>query len=244
MLDVSTSMTWNPHGGICGPDGITRYDKPSNIQLVHNLVHRVLHHMVPRAQKENPDQLGIDTVTFSTYGKYVGRISAANFRRDWDWKVRPEIGGGTQIMQGWQAVKNTYFAHQHSKYGHGRLDPVYGWQPTPNMPKLSLLVFLDGEAADMDEFEWELLGETWAYVTIALVGMENCPHHHSHAIELERVARFNPHVGFFDVHGRVCERMIVEDLLDSVYPVDPPRYSEILKPEYDLSPEKLPPYKT
>lgn len=75
-------------------------------------------------------------------------------------------------MQGWQTVKATYFKHQHDNYGHGRLDPVYGWQATPGMPKLSLLVFLDGEAMDMDEFELELLGETWAYVTIALVGME------------------------------------------------------------------------
>jgi hypothetical protein len=58
------------------------------------------------------------------------------------------------------------------------------------------------------------------------------------AIEPERVARFNPHVGFFDVHGRVCERMIVEDLLGSVYPVDPPGYSEILKAEYDLPAEE------
>ncbi len=110
------------------------------------------------------------------------------------------------------------------------------------MPKLSLLVFLDGEALDMDEFELELLGETWAYVTIALVGMENCPHHHSHAIELERVAKFNPHVGFFDVHGRVCERMVVEDLLRSVYPVDPPTYEEILNPAFDLGKDELPAY--
>jgi len=146
-------------------------------------------------------------------------------------------------MQGWQVVKQSYFEHQNRVYGHGRLDPVYGWQATPGMPKLSLLVFLDGEAMDMDEFELELLGETWAYVTIALVGMENCPHHHSHAIELERVARFNPHVGFFDVHGRVCERLVVEDLLGSVYPVDPPGYSEILKPEYDLPADELPAYR-
>lgn len=72
--------------------------------------------------------------------------------------------------------------------------------------------------------------------------MENCPHHHSHAVELERVAKFNPHVGFFDVHCRVCERMVVEDLLSSVYPVDPPLYSEILKPEFDLEREELPAY--
>ena len=62
-------------------------------------------------------------------------------------------------MQGWQAVKQSCFQVQHSAYGHGRYDPVYGWQPTPGMPKLSLLVYLDGEAADMDEFELELRGK-------------------------------------------------------------------------------------
>ncbi|KAK9357506.1 hypothetical protein V1504DRAFT_414163 [Lipomyces starkeyi] len=241
LIDVSGSMTMNPHAGIFGPDGVTRYhDQPSNIRLVEHLVHRVLHHMVPRAQREHPDQVGIDTVTFSSQGRYIGQLSTAHFRQDWYSRVR--LGGGTQVMQGWQVVKNTYFEHQHARAGHGRFDPEFGWQPTPGMPKLSLLVFLDGEATDMDEFELELLGETWAYVTIALVGMENCPHHHSHAIELERVAMFNPHVGFYDVHGRVCERMVVEDLLSSVYPVDPPQYNEILKPEYDLSADDLPAY--
>lgn len=243
LIDVSGSMTWNPHQGMVGPDGIRRFhDQPSNIRLVEHLVHRVLNHMIPRAQKEHPNQRGIETVTFSTYGEYIGQLPADQFKTVWRNQVSRRLGGGTQVMQGWQRVKNTYFLHQHQNYGHGRWDPHFGWQATPGMPKLSLLVFLDGEATDMDEFELELLGETWAYVTIALVGMENCPHHHSHAVELERVAKFNPHVGFFDVHGRVCERMVVEDLLSSVYPVDPPMYSEILKPEFDLPPEELPAY--
>lgn len=178
LIDVSGSMTWNPHMGVLGPDGVTRFhDQPSNIRLVQHLVHRVLQHMIPRQQKEHPTQLGIDTVTFSTYGRYMGQISANRFKQDWNRQVH--LGGTTQVMQGWQTVKTTYFQHQHENYGHGRWDPVFGWQATPGMPKLSLLVFLDGEAQDMDEFELELLGETWAYVTIALVGMENCPHHHS-----------------------------------------------------------------
>jgi len=61
----------------------------------------------------------------------------------------------------------------------------------------------------MDEFELDLLGETWTYVTIVLVGMENCPFHHNFAGELERVARFNPRVGLIEVQGRVCERWTV-----------------------------------
>lgn len=37
---------------------------------------------------------------------------------------------------------------------------------------------------------------------------------------------------------------MIEDLLSSVYPVDPPGYAEILKPEFDLPPgdEQLPGY--
>lgn len=92
LIDVSGSMLWNPHGGIMGPDGITRYhDQPSNIRLVEHLVHRVLQHMVPRAQKEHPQQLGIDTVTFSNYGRYVGHLTAHDFKRDWS---RVQLGGG------------------------------------------------------------------------------------------------------------------------------------------------------
>ena len=237
LIDVSGSMTVAPQGGARGPDGKVRiHDQPPNIRLVQNLVHRALYHMLPRQQRIHPKQNGIDTVVFSSYASYVGQLSADRFREDWTSKVESRLGGGTRVMQGWQEVKNTFFMQQNSMHGHGRRDPTYGWQPTPGMPKLSLLLFLDGEAVDMDEFELDLLGETWAYVTIALVGMENCPHHHSHAIELERVARFNPHVGFFDVHGRVCERLVIKDLLASVYPVDPPEYEEICNPEFDIPP--------
>lgn len=55
LIDVSDSMTWNPHQGIeetvnhVDIDGIDhpfnvvkRYDQPSNIRLVEHLVHRVL----------------------------------------------------------------------------------------------------------------------------------------------------------------------------------------------------------
>lgn len=173
LVDVSGSMSWNPHGGITGPDGIRRFhDQPPNIVLVKSLVHRCLFHMIPRTQREHPSQKGIDLFTFSSFGKYLGEITTTNFERDWRSKIN--LGGGTRIMQGWQAVKNQFFKERHAENElWGRWDEVFGWQVTPNMPKLSLLVFLDGEANDMDEFELELLGESWAYVTIALVGMES-----------------------------------------------------------------------
>ena len=244
LIDVSDSMTWNPHQGkeeqvnYVGLSGTERpvnvvkcYDQPSNICLVEHLVHRVLQHMIPRAQKEHPSRQGICTATFSRAGRYLGPLSASGFQGEWASQIR--LGGPARLMQGWQVVKNTYFDRQH-RNGHGRLDSEFGWQATPGMPKLSLLVFLGGKADDMDEFQLELLGVDWAYVTIALVGMENCPHHHAYAAALERVAQSNPRVGIYEMQGRVCERMVVEDLLSSVYPVDPPQESEILKREFDL----------
>ena len=36
LIDIPSSMTWNPHGGIRGPDSIQRFhDQPSNIRLVN-----------------------------------------------------------------------------------------------------------------------------------------------------------------------------------------------------------------
>ena len=251
LIDVSDPMTWNPHQGIEGPDYVLtrhetggpykvkvvrKYDQPPNIRLVEHLVHRVLQHMIPRAQKVHPSRQGIFTATSSSEGRYLGPLSVSDFRGEWSSRIH--LGGPTRVMPGWQVVKNTYFDRQR-KDGHGWLDPIFGWQATPGMPKLSLLIFLGGKADDMDEFHLELLGVTWAYVTIALVGMENDPYHHAEAAALERVAQSNPRVGIYEMHGRVCERMVVEALLSSVYPVDPPQESEILKPEFDL-PGELP----
>lgn len=187
--------------------------------------------MIPRAQKKHPSREGICTATFSREGRYVGRLLASKFQDEWDSQIL--LGGSRTLMRGWQVVKETYFDRQH-KDGHGRLDQKFGWQATPGMPKLSLLVFLGGRAVDMDEFQLELLGADWAYVTIALVGMEDSEYHHAYAAALERVAQCNPRVGIYEMQGRVCERMVVEQLLSSVCPVDPPQESEILKPEFDL----------
>jgi hypothetical protein len=89
---------------------------------------------------------------------------------------------GTSVMQGWQLVKQvrgclegplrSLTGQKHfEKHGPAcgaTFHPVYGWQAGPNMVKLSLLVLLDGEAVDMDEWELEILSQTWAYVTILL----------------------------------------------------------------------------
>ncbi|KAJ3232036.1 hypothetical protein HDU78_007353 [Chytriomyces hyalinus] len=253
LLDVSDCMIWDPRKGIRGPDKVFRYsEEPPSIDLVKQLLHRLMNHMVPREQQHDPSEYGIRTITFAGEASYVGKLSRTRFNTDWKEKVAPKFSLAPQpvpklvlfdsdaltkktcVLKGWRQAKTMHFEAMNRRHGHGYHDPLYGWQATSGMPKLSLLVFLNGETLDMDEFELELMGQSWAYVTIVLVGFENDPHHHVHAIQLERVARFNPHIAFFDVQGRVLERFLVEQLLKSVYPVDPPVYEEIVDQQFEL----------
>jgi hypothetical protein len=77
-----------------------------------------------------------------------------------------------------------------------------------------------------------LLGETWCYATIVLIGQENCPHHHRHANELDRISHANDHIQYYDCHGRLCERLVVYDVLQRVYAENAPTRQDIMKPEY------------
>lgn len=150
---------------------------------------------------------GYDLTTFSSSASYIGTINHTNLDNMWR-NVR--IGGGTRVMTGWQKVKELHFQkHSESATHH----PVYGWQAGPETPMLRLLLLLDGEATDMDEFELDLLGLSWAHVTIFLIGVDGCPHHHRHANELQRIGDVNHHVSFVDAQGNTPERFVTHELL-------------------------------
>lgn len=150
---------------------------------------------------------GYDLVTFSSYAKYIGNVNHQNLDALWR-TIR--IQGQTRVMTGWQEVKKRHFEkHSESATYH----PIYGWQAGPETPMLRLLLLLDGEASDMDEFELDLLGLSWAHVTIFLVGVEGCPHHHRHANELQRISDVNHHVSFVDAQGNTPERLVTHELL-------------------------------
>lgn len=172
---------------------------------------------------------GYDLVTFSSHAKFVGTIMHTNLDQTWN---RIAIGGGTRVMTGWQKVKQRHFdKHSESATYH----PVYGWQAGPQTPMLRLLLLLDGEATDMDEFELELLGLSWAHVTIFLIGVDGCPHHHRHANELQRISDVNHHVSFVDAQGNTPERFVTHELLKRHlgYDVSMAEFREL---------EELPPY--
>src|ERR1700753_2048826 len=150
---------------------------------------------------------GYQLTTFANHASTVGVVNHWNFDSMWS-NIR--FGGRTRVMTGWQLVKNLHFQkHSESAFYH----PVYGWQAGPQTPILRLLLLLDGEATDMDEFELDLLSLSWVHVTIFLIGVDGCPHHTRHTKELQRISDVNPHVSFVDAQGNTPERFVTHELL-------------------------------
>lgn len=194
LLDVSGSMDFTPVRPVYDQYLVTRYERgtqPKNKDVAKAIIRRFTDAMANHDHQSS----GYDLVTFSSSARYIGSINHANLDRMWR---SIKIQGGTRVMTGWQEVKRLHFEkHSESATYH----PVYGWQAGPETPMLRLLLLLDGEATDMDEFELDLLGLSWAHVTIFLVGVEGCPHHHRHANELQRISDVNYHVSFVDAQG-------------------------------------------
>lgn len=153
------------------------------------------------------DSRGYQLVTFADQARYMGHINHQNFEQIWP-NIR--FGGETRLMLGWQRAKELHF-QKHSRTAI--YYPMYGWQAGPQTPILRLLIVLDGEAPDMNEFQLDLLGLSWVYVTIFLVGAEQCPNHHRLANELQIISNTNPRVSFLDAQGNMPERFIAHELL-------------------------------
>ncbi|KAJ5760758.1 hypothetical protein N7520_007914 [Penicillium odoratum] len=206
LLDVSGSMGFQPVRPVYQQALITGYERsnqPKNKDLARATIRRFTDTMIHYDQNSTGYQL----VTFHDRADYIGVINHENFDEMWNHVV---FGGRTRVMTGWQLVKNLHFQkHSESASYH----PVYGWQAGPKTPKLRLLLLLDGEASDMDEFELDLLSLSWVHVTIFLIGVDGCPHHHRHANELQRISEVNPHVSFVDSQGNTPERFITHELL-------------------------------
>ncbi|RDW66375.1 hypothetical protein BP6252_10010 [Coleophoma cylindrospora] len=206
LLDVSGSMDFDP----VRPNyveylitGYTKSTQPKNKDVAKAIIRRFTDAM---ANHDHNFQ-GYELTTFSSQADYIGVVNHQNLNEMWQ-NVR--LGGGTRVMTGWQKVKDLHFQkHSESATHH----PVYGWQAGPQTPMLRLLLLLDGEATDMDEFELELLGLSWVHVTIFLIGVDGCPHHHRHANELQRISEVNHHVSFIDAQGNTPERFVTHELL-------------------------------
>ncbi|KAH8678159.1 hypothetical protein BX600DRAFT_479497 [Xylariales sp. PMI_506] len=221
LLDISASMdtvTMRPNYEQYLITGYTRTTQPKNKDLARSILRRFVDAMANHDRRRD----GYDLVTFSDQARHIGQINHETFDTAWD-GIR--FGGNTRVMSGWQAVKELHFLkHATAGWHH----PVYGWLAGAGAPgtttasiatttntttMLRLLLLLDGEASDMDQFELDLLACDWAHVTIFLIGVEGCPHHHRHANELERISQANPHVSFVDAQGNTPERFVTHELL-------------------------------
>ncbi|CAI7572421.1 unnamed protein product [Penicillium glandicola] len=149
---------------------------------------------------------GYQLVTFADQARYIGLINQ-NFEQIWS-NVR--FGGKARLMLGWQRAKEMHF-QKHS--GTAIYHPMYGWKAGPETPTLRLLIVVDGEVTDMNEFLLDLLGLSWVYVTIFLMGADRCPDHHRLANELQRISNTNPHISFLDAQGNIPERFVTHELL-------------------------------
>lgn len=206
LLDVSGSMGFDPVRPIYDQYLITDYMRsyqPKNKDVAKAIIRR----FIDALANHDHQQDGYDLITFANHSQYVGKVNHRNYDRMWQ---NVHFGGGTRVMTGWQRVKELHFRkHSNSAVHH----PIYGWQAGPETPMLRLLLLLDGEAVDMDEFELDLLGLSWAHVTIFLIGVDGCPHHHRHANELQRISDVNHHVSFVDAQGNCPERFVTHELL-------------------------------
>ncbi|RFU32796.1 hypothetical protein B7463_g3566, partial [Scytalidium lignicola] len=206
LLDISGSMDFDPLRPNYNQYLITGYSRstqPKNKDVAKAIIRRFTNAM----ENHDHDFRGYSLTTFSSQADYMGMTNHQNLDATWR-NIR--FGGGTRVMTGWQMVKNLHFEkHSASAIHH----PVYGWQAGPETPMLRLLLLLDGEATDMDEFELDLLGLSWAHVTIFLIGVDGCPHHHRHANELQRISDVNHHVSFVDAQGNTPERFVTHELL-------------------------------
>ncbi|QIX01677.1 hypothetical protein AMS68_007194 [Peltaster fructicola] len=205
LLDISGSMDFQPQRPVYQEyliTGFTHSTQPKNKDVAKAVIRRFTD-----AMANHDNHSGYDLVTFSSDAHYMGSVTHQNLDDTWS---RIRFGGTTRVMTGWQLCKERHFQkHSQSATYHS----VYGWQAGPETPILRLLLLLDGEATDMDEFELDLLGSSWAHVTIFLIGVDGCPHHHRHANELDRIGSVNRHVSFVDAQGNFPERYITHELL-------------------------------
>ncbi|KAJ5888059.1 hypothetical protein N7495_008100 [Penicillium taxi] len=213
ILDVSGSMDFEPVRPNYDQYLITGYSKSTQPKNKGNMVYFIVS-IVPKLIdvskaiiRRFTDAMINHDHNSGGYQLYIGFVNHANFEKTWR---AIHFGGRTRVMTGWQLVKNLHFQkHSESATYH----PVYGWQAGPQTPILRLLLLLDGEASDMDEFELDLLSLSWVHVTIFLIGVDGCPHHHRHANELQRISEINHHVSFVDAQGNTPERFVTHELL-------------------------------
>ncbi|KAJ5338210.1 hypothetical protein N7452_004938 [Penicillium brevicompactum] len=172
-----------------------------------DLIKAVLRRFLETLSRHERSVHNFQLVTFSNQADYIDVINCWSINEVWN---KIAFSGRSFIMVGWQKIKEMHF-QKHSETA--TYHPIYGWQARPHTPNLRLLLMLGSEITDMDEFELTLLDAPWAYVTIFLIGAEDCPRHHRRAGRLQRMADSNPRISLVEAQGLVPERFVTRELL-------------------------------
>ncbi|KAJ5505350.1 hypothetical protein N7453_004307 [Penicillium expansum] len=203
LLGVSESMNSAPLRPNYNEHLITGFSaskQPKSKDIAKTIIHRFTQAMI----NHDHNTRGYQLLTVANQARYIGYINHQNLEQKWS-NIR--FGGETRLMLGWQRAKELHF-QKHS--GTAIYHPMYGWQARPQTPILRLLIVLDGEATDMNEFLLDLLG--------LILGLchdlpDGCPQHHRFANELHRISNANPRVSFVDAQGNMPERFVTHELL-------------------------------
>jgi hypothetical protein len=172
-----------------------------------DLAKSIIRRFIEVLEKNDNNRHGYQLATFSSEADFIDVVHSRTWNEIWR---ELQFRNKARVMVGWQKIKELHF-QKHS--ATAAYHPVYGWQAGPETPTLRLLLILDGEPSDMDEFELELLGVTWAYITIFLIGVDGCLHHHRHASRLQRMSDHNHRISFVEAQGNIPERLITYELL-------------------------------
>jgi hypothetical protein len=190
-----------------GESNIPAFPMPKAYHASIELAKAVLRRFVKALGKHDKNAQGYALVTFSSQAEYIDTVSGWNLDEVWS-GIR--FGGLSRVMAGWQKIKEMHFQkHSETATYHS----TYGWQAGPRTPKLRLLLIFGSEFNDMDEFELTLLDASWAYITIFLIGIDDCPHHHRRAKRLRRMVDSNQHLSLVEAQGLVPERFVTHELL-------------------------------
>ncbi|KAJ5095074.1 hypothetical protein N7532_007365 [Penicillium argentinense] len=211
----------------------TRVKQPkSKGGLLTEVTKSVIRRFINAMGNHDNNPRGYPLAVFSQEAEYIGKIHRWDLDEVWR-GIR--FAGKARVMAGWQKIKELHL-QKHS--GTASYHPLYGWMAGPLTPRLKLLLVLNEEASDMNEFELELLSLPWAYITIFLIGVEGSLNHHRHANRLSRMSEVNHRISFVEAQGNIPERFITHELLKRHlgYEISMSRFKDL---EREL-PEELP----
>jgi uncharacterized protein with von Willebrand factor type A (vWA) domain len=199
LIDTSGSMSW---GAAAGSDHPTRWEvvteaMPTIVATLGAADSQAAKELeAEMAQGGTDEEGGLMTVTFASEATEVGDLNSQNFRELW---AKVQIGGGTNLMPGYQLVLDDYMDE-------------FGNVPQTERPALLLLVITDGEASDNEAFEAELAkqhGNT--YVAVAIVG--HGEGHDNALAQYQALAKTNNHVRVVSFESTTDPDVIAQGML-------------------------------